>query len=73
VLRRDSEPREVELPVELAAALAGAPDARERFDALAFTHRREYARSVVEAKREQTRVGRAERAVAMLREGVAHP
>jgi hypothetical protein len=68
-LRRDSEPRVVELPDELAAAFAAAPDARERYGALAFTHRREYARWVGEAKRPETRARRAEQAVAMLREG----
>ena len=37
----DTEPREVEVPKDLAAALAGHPGAEEAFGRLAFTHRRE--------------------------------
>jgi hypothetical protein len=68
-LELDTEPREVELPAALAAALQGDPAARERFEGLAFTHRREYARWVGEAKREQTRERRVAKALEMLREG----
>ena len=67
------EPREVELPPELRAALSADAGAREIFDALAFTHRREYAEWVAGAKREPTRAQRAARAVEMLREGIRHP
>ena len=61
------------MPPELAAALAGAQDAPERFERLCYTHRREYARWIAEAKRPQTRARRVEQAAAMLRDGVAHP
>jgi bifunctional DNA-binding transcriptional regulator/antitoxin component of YhaV-PrlF toxin-antitoxin module len=72
VLERDDAPREVELPPELEAALAD-PEARAAYDALSFTHRREYAEWVGEAKREDTRGRRAAKAVEMLRDGVRHP
>ncbi len=65
----DDEPRVVQVPPELDQALARAEDARDAYDRLAYTHRREYARWVAEAKRPETRVRRAERAVQMLREG----
>ena len=71
VLELDDEPREVTVPPELDAALID--DARATFDALSFTHRREYAEWVAEAKRAETRARRAERAVEMLREGIRHP
>ena len=74
VLRRDDEPRRVSVPAELVAALTCAePEVRARFDGLAFTHRREYAQWVGEAKRPETRERRAARAVEMLRDGVNHP
>ncbi len=74
VLRRDDEPRRVAVPAELVAALTCAePEVRARFDGLAFTHRREYAQWVDEAKRSETRERRAARAVEMLRDGVNHP
>jgi uncharacterized protein YdeI (YjbR/CyaY-like superfamily) len=61
------------VPSELAGALARADDARARYDALAFTHRREYAQWIAQAKRSETRTDRAARAVAMLRKGVKSP
>jgi hypothetical protein len=67
----DDEPREVEIPPELAAALASDPLAASAFDALSYTHRREYARWVAEAKRASTRADRAAKSVERLRAGVA--
>ena len=51
----DTEPREVEVPPELAEALEPEPELRAFFDGLSYTHRREYAEWVAEAKREETR------------------
>jgi hypothetical protein len=65
----DSEPREVEIPEALARALSDDLDAQAAFERLAFTHRKEYARWVAEAKREETRDRRVARALQMLREG----
>jgi Bacteriocin-protection, YdeI or OmpD-Associated/Domain of unknown function (DUF1905) len=73
VLEPDDEPRTVDVPAELEAALAAVPTARETFDGLSFTHRREYVEWITGAKREETRRARLERAVGMLREGVKHP
>jgi hypothetical protein len=68
-LELDTAPREVEVPEALATALNGDPVARERYEALAFTHRKEYARWVAEAKKEETRERRVAQALVMLREG----
>jgi hypothetical protein len=65
----DMAPREVTPPPALAAALDGDPAARQAFDALAFTHRKEFARWVEEAKREETRDRRVAETLRMLREG----
>lgn len=69
VVERDDAPRTVAVPTELAAALATRPDLRERFEGLAFTHRKEYARWVADAKKADTRNRRAARALEMLAEG----
>jgi hypothetical protein len=66
-LALDAAPREVDVPEALAAALASDPDARAKFDALSYTHRKEYARWVEEAKREETRARRVEQTLAKLR------
>lgn len=65
----DQAPREVEVPEALAAALAADPDARATFGRMAFTHRKEYARWVAEAKRDETRQRRVDQAVEMIRAG----
>ncbi len=64
----DSEPREVAVPADLAAALDAEPAVRVRFDALPHSHRREHVRAVEEAKAPETRQRRIAKAVAMLRE-----
>jgi len=68
-LELDEAPREVEEPPALAAALDADPEARRAFDALAHTHRKEYARWISEAKREETRERRVAQAVEMIRAG----
>jgi hypothetical protein len=65
----DTAPREVEVPEALATALAGDEGARTAFEKLAYTHRKEYARWIAEAKREETRDRRVAQALEMLREG----
>jgi hypothetical protein len=68
-LALDTAPREVEVPPALTDAFAGDPAARAAFDGLAYTHRKEFARWIAEAKREATRDRRVTRALEMLREG----
>ena len=65
----DAAPREVEVPEALAVALAADPEASAAFGRMAFTHRKEYARWVAEAKREETRQRRVVQAVEMIRSG----
>jgi hypothetical protein len=65
----DTAPREVDVPEALADALANAADAKAAFEALSFTHRKEYARWVAEAKREETRERRVAKALERLRAG----
>lgn len=72
-IERDDAPREVDVPAELSAALAKDAEAAGVFDSLSFTHRKEYARWIAEAKKEETRERRVTKAVEMLREGVKHP
>jgi hypothetical protein len=70
-LERDDEERTVEIPADLEAALDAGT--RATLDGLSFTHRREYVRWIEEAKREETRKRRVDKAVEMLRAGVKTP
>jgi hypothetical protein len=67
VISRDDSPRVLEMPPELDAALTAEPELRARFDRLSFSHRREYADSIAEAKRPETKARRLEAALAYLR------
>ncbi len=62
-LELDLEPRTVEIPDDLAAALAQREGATDAFDKLAFSKRKEFVRQVVEAKALETRVRRIEKIV----------
>lgn len=66
-LVRDTSPRVLELAPELEAALAAAPELRERFEALSFSRRRDLSAPILEAKRPETRAARLERALDQLR------
>jgi uncharacterized protein YdeI (YjbR/CyaY-like superfamily) len=68
-LELDTAPREVEVPEALSKALAGDGEARAAFNGLAYTHRKEYARWIDEAKRDETRERRVAQALEMLRQG----
>ena len=68
-LELDTKPREVEVPPALAAALAADAEALAAFQKLSYTHRKEYARWVQEAKKDDTRDRRVAQALEMLRAG----
>jgi hypothetical protein len=65
----DEEPREVELPDALRVGLAADPEAQRLYDSLAFTHRKEFARWVAEAKKPETRDRRVTQTLEMLHAG----
>ena len=54
----DEGPRVVEVPTDLAQALAADGAAQVAFDKLSYTHRREYVEWIAEAKRPATRARR---------------
>lgn len=64
----DDAPRDVDVPADLATALAGTPEAAAFFNGLSYTNKRAYTLWVDEAKKAETRSARVERAVAMLAE-----
>ena len=65
----DLAERVVTLPPDFAEALQANPAAEAFYRGLAFTHQREYAAWVEEARRAETRRGRIARAVEMLAQG----
>jgi bifunctional DNA-binding transcriptional regulator/antitoxin component of YhaV-PrlF toxin-antitoxin module len=64
-IEADKTPRNVETPADLAAALKKAGLTAE-WEKLSYTHKKEHARAIEEAKRAETRIKRIEKAVEML-------
>jgi hypothetical protein len=62
----DRSERTVEVPVELKRALSTNKAAAAAFDSLSYSHRKEFAEWVATAKREETRVARAGKALPMV-------
>jgi bifunctional DNA-binding transcriptional regulator/antitoxin component of YhaV-PrlF toxin-antitoxin module len=72
VVWKDDEERTLEVPPALAQVMK-----KERllgfFESLSYTHRKEYCRWISEAKKEETRAKRLEKAVVMMRGKVKTP
>ena len=62
----DTETRTVKPPPDLAKALKAA-SLWERWQELSYTHQREHAEAIADAKKPETRVRRIERALQMIR------
>jgi Bacteriocin-protection, YdeI or OmpD-Associated/Domain of unknown function (DUF1905) len=67
-LELDTGPREVEVPADLAAALAGDAAAREFFESLSYSQKKWYVLPIEQAKADATRERRVQKALGMLRE-----
>lgn len=67
----DTEPRETEVPDDLAAALTADAAAKTFWDTLSHSKQSWHVHQVTSAKKAETRTARIEKSVAMLREGRA--
>jgi hypothetical protein len=65
-LTLDTTPRAVEVPDDLQSALEASPTATAAWDKLSYTHKKEHARSVLDAKKPETRTRRIAAVVAKL-------
>jgi hypothetical protein len=65
----DTEPLEVEVPADLAEALAADDAARQAFEKLAYSHRLRHVLAIEEAKAPETRRRRIDKALEILRAG----
>ena len=62
----DDKPRRVEIPPELAKALAKDKTAKARFDALSYSNQRRHADGISSAKTDETRQRRLEKTLGEL-------
>jgi hypothetical protein len=69
VMERDDEERRVEAPAVLKKALAKNKEAKGNWGKLSFTHKKEMANWIEQAKQEETRVRRLAKVVSVLEKG----
>ena len=62
----DRSERSVTIPVELREGLVGNKKAAQAFDLLSHSHRKEFTEWIASAKKEETRLSRAGKAIAMI-------
>ena len=72
VLWKDEEVRTVEVPARFEK-LMKREGLLPAFEKLSYTHRKEYCRWITDAKKEETRSRRLEKAIEMLKKGVGTP
>ena len=65
----DTEPRVIEVPVELKRAFQTEKEAKAFFEKLSYTHQREYVMWINEARREETRQNRIVKTIEILKQG----
>ena len=68
-VRLDTDPREVEVPEDLAAALAANPEAAKFFESLSYSNKRRIVLPIEGAKTAETRQRRIDKSVEKLRSG----
>lgn len=69
VMERDADVRTVEPPTDLKRELAKSKATPERWDELAFTHKKEMASSISGAKQEETKKRRLAKVMQVLKTG----
>jgi Domain of unknown function (DUF1905)/Bacteriocin-protection, YdeI or OmpD-Associated len=69
VMERDEEPRVITPPEDFARALRASKKAASAWEKLSYTHQKEHARAIEEAKKPETRARRIENAIASLSAG----
>jgi uncharacterized protein YdeI (YjbR/CyaY-like superfamily) len=65
----DTEPRVIEVPPDLKKVFKTEKEAKNLFEKLSYTHRREYVMWINEAKKEETRQNRIVKTIEMLKQG----
>lgn len=68
-LWEDKEERVVEIPEDVRQVFNRHPEAFEKYEAMSYTHRKEYMRWITEAKKPQTRENRKVKMIEMILAG----
>lgn len=69
ILELDTKPRKVEVPTDFLQLLDGNPKAKQFFETLSYSNKQRYVLPIGQAKTEETRQRRMEKAILDLSEG----
>jgi hypothetical protein len=69
VMERDEEPRVITPSTDLARALKASKEALAAWEKLSYTHQKEYAKAIEDARKPETRARRIEKTIAQLAAG----
>ena len=72
-IEKDTEERVVELPEDLDLVIKSRKKAKDFFDSLSFTNRKEYAVWIISARKEETRKKRLAQVLPKLLQGKRNP
>lgn len=72
-LELDTKPRKVSIPPPLQLAFTQHPEAETLFKQLSYTHQKEYAQYITEAKRTETQIRRVNKCIQLLSKNVKSP
>ncbi|MFN8241643.1 MAG: YdeI/OmpD-associated family protein [Bacteroidales bacterium] len=73
ILEEETSERVVAVPDDLLSRISTDKEVQDYFDKLSYTHKKEYVRWITEAKKEETRKNRIEKAFTLLREKIKTP
>jgi hypothetical protein len=73
IIRRDTEPRRVEVPADLSHLLQSHPEAEIMFNALSYSNRKAWVQWINSAKKEETRQRRLKETIEKLLQGIKEP
>ncbi len=72
-IQKDTAERIVEVPKELQGALKRNTEASKFYNSLSYSNRKEYAKWIASAKKQETKNNRLNKTIEMLLGGVKHP
>jgi hypothetical protein len=73
VLHEDMEPRTIDIPDDFGKLMDENHEARDFFNTLSYTNKKQYVLWISNAKKEETRKNRLEKSIGLLLNKVKHP
>lgn len=73
MISKDTSERTIAIPEDFLHRLEATPETFQFFNSLSFTNRKEYVVWITNAKKDETRMNRLDKAIKLLEQSVKHP